>query len=385
MTHLRFVEQATPKSLLARHSEKASGRTHESRRAFRSSLQLGHHDREPVLVGATSQLAIFVSFEKRAAIIRLSDASVQEVTLYEDPVSSNGSIRDSGNGVRPRANSDGFTHIPNGVWLPTLSLQLPPPPPIVSHDDREVLTLATICIVTKGKRTHVIRSPLPPSLSAAMPLVELRWEHPPTSISARIIPDQKNPDLRWEGVVQLLGFGPAGVEVLEIPVSSIRTRASSVNTARIGGDGADSTSHNPPSPLSSGAADPVPIFTGAIPEDDPASPVRPGKGKGKAKSLPVPPWDMPEPVRGYIDIGSDTVFLCRGGRWHEMMENGQPASMSKLTLEDIESRTAEQEEAARQLEKDGHGIYACAYRGVGDFKVFYVGDFAEGDVEPDND
>jgi len=64
-----------------------------------------------------------------------------------------------------------------------------------------------------------------------------------------------------------------------------------------------------------------------------------------------------------------------------MLENGQPLSTSHLTQEDIEMRSAEQEKTARQLERDSQGVYACAYRGGGDFRIFYVGNFVEGDVE----
>ncbi|KAF8314699.1 hypothetical protein DL93DRAFT_2198497 [Clavulina sp. PMI_390] len=482
VTHLRFVEHAISKSLLTRHSEKSSPRrsgTHESRRSMRGSLQLKPQDVEaPILVGANSHLALFVSFEKRAAIIRLSDSSVQEVTLYKDPAltSVTASSQDNlhfGHGHGRRSSSEGFAHISPGVWLPTVSLTLPPPPPVLSPDDREVLTLQTINILTKGKTTHIVRSPLPAQLSTTMPLVELTWRHAPSSLSARVVADHQNRELPgsapWEGVVQLLGFGPAGVEVLEIPVSSIRTRAAqAANTARLPVDtGVDllaselpdtprtaplsysSPSSSTPTPMSAGYPDlnqyrPMtpnspgdgaedmgnqtsesPIATQSIislsltdefgaTTTNPAL-MRPGedvkgKGKGKAKTLPIPPWESPEPVRGYIDIGSDTTFLCTGGRWHDMLEDGHlsPSHMQRaratgrtsalggtwggddrasatFSREDDYDWDRESEYGSRIPQEDTtlQGVYACTYRGPGDFRVFYVGDYVEGDQEAD--
>jgi hypothetical protein len=327
---------------------------------------------------------LFVSFEKRAAVIRLSDATVQEVTLYEDPAASNGSIRDDD---KPRPSPEGFSHAPPGVWLPTISLRLPPPPPVLTLDDQ---TLDTICILTKGKRTQILRSPLPSPVASTIPLLELRWDHQATGVSARIIPDPQVPDVPWEGILQLMGFGPAGVEVLEIPISSIRARANSNgSTARINSNGNDPSVTSVRSTWGAGST-PAELLITVEPTSEDLCMSSPttcptSKSKGKGKTLPAPPWEMPEPARGYVDIGSDTTFLSRGGRWHEMLENGQPLSTANLNQEDIEARSAEQEEAARQFERESYGVYACAYRGAGDFKIFYVGNFVEGDAEVDLD
>jgi len=309
--------------------------------------------------------------------------------LYDDPASPDGFKDD----IRTRPSSEGFSHAPPGVWLPTIGLRLPPLPLTLNCDDQ---TLDAICVLTKGKRTQILRSPLPNPVGTMMPLVELRWHHQPAGVSARIIPDPQVPEVPWEGILQLMGFGPAGVEVLEIPISSIRARANfNGSTAQISSNGVIDNHNNdncndPPSASvrstwggGSTAAEPI-VFVEPMPEDvltssPTASPTN--KGKGKNKTLPAPPWEMPEPVRGYMDIGSDTMFLSRGGRWHEMLENGQPLSTSHLTQEDIEMRSAEQEKTARQLERDSQGVYACAYRGGGDFRIFYVGNFVEGDVE----
>lgn len=330
-----------------------------------------------------------MSFEKRAVVIRLSDATVQEVTLYEDSTASSETVKDD---VKRRPSYEGFSHAPAGVWLATIGLRLPPLPPVLTLDE----ALDAICILTKGKRTQILRSPLPNPVASTMPLAELRWNHQPTGVSARIIPDPQVPDVPWEGILQLMSFGPAGVEVLEIPISNIRARANSQgSTARIGSSGPVNNNNGNFSSTSVGSTwgvgstpvEPI-IFTEPIPEDilvlSPTT-ISACKRNGRGRTLPVPPWDMSEPIRGYVDIGSDTTFLSRGGRWHEMLENGRPLSTSNLTQEDIEARNAEQGEAARQLERDSYGVYACAYRGTGDFKVFYVGNFVEGDVEVDMD
>lgn len=387
VTHLSFVEQLPPNSLQTRHSEKlprgsaSPGHNADHRRSFRSSTQPRPRDHDPILVGAANPTALFVSFEKLAAVIRLSDATVQEVTLYEDPATSNGSIKDDG---KPRPSAEGFSHAPPGVWLPTISLHLPPLPPALGDQ-----TLDMICILTKGKRTQILRSPLPSPVASTIPLLELRWDHQPTGVSARIIPDPQLPEVPWEGILQLTGFGLDGVEVLELPISSIRVREnSSGSTTRISSNGNDAvTGARSTWGAGSTAAEPTIMLEPASEDVRLSSPTTSpiSKGKGKGKTLPAPPWEMPEPVRGYVDIGSDTTFLSRGGRWHDMSENGQPLSMSNLNQEDINARSAEQEEAARQLERESHGVYACAYRGVGDFKIFYVGNFVEGDTEADVD
>lgn len=135
--------------------------------------------------------------------------------------------------------------------------------------------------------------------------------------------------------IQVVAFGEGGVEVHEVPLSSITERK--------------------------------------------------GKGKGKGKANANPNSSSPggmgfgfrmidenEPIHALTDIGGDTGFLTLGGHWHrshcgELARNDSTMSCaSSASVENIPT------DAMRQLRAE-EGIYGWLRRGVEDWRVFWVG------------
>jgi len=133
--------------------------------------------------------------------------------------------------------------------------------------------------------------------------------------------------------LQLLGFGPEGVEVLETPIASIHTAAQ-------------------------GAAASTPYLASLV-----------NVGKGKERELPDP---LPiVPLRAHADLGADSSFLCVGGHWHDYegpWGKQRLRSNSSISSSILEERV-----------RDRSGVYACAQKGQYDYRVFFVGDYVEGD------
>jgi hypothetical protein len=276
-----------------------------------------------------AHLCLFVTFEKRAAIIRLSTSAVQAVSLYEEKERPDSPLMPGSPVRQPLRNH--FEHVDSGTWLPLTSLHIPPPPPPRSPSSpstqAEILKLDMVYIFTKGRRSHVIPSPLPNPLSASKPLAEFTWRSTVTDVTARTCYSADVDDAPGELQLQLLGFGPQGVEVVEIPVALIQAAAHGAAT---------SLAHIPTSP----------------------------GGKGKERELPDPP--PLDPLRAQVDLGGDTAFLCVGGHWHDY-EGPWGRSWGRRTSS-ISSTIPE------ERVRDRSGVYGCAQRGLNDYRVFFIGD-----------
>lgn len=373
----------------------------ESKQNFLASLTLPLED--PIPVGNGNLTSLFVTFDKRGAVIRLSDAAVQEIKLSDDPPClvhrRHSNKRESLDG----AASTG--------WLPIITMHLPNVHPHNSQpelDHSRFNQLKTVCILTKGTRTHIIRSPIPNPMSTTSPLIELRWTKQPTGISARICqPPIGTPHHGVDAVLQIVGFGRDGIEVIEVGVASLKgqairlKRGSTLSPAKTdefdlgGGPSMGTLSIAIPS-SSPSTLEPPYMATG--PRSRPSSPNpnyqpyphhSPDKGKGKEKSLPpVPPGRSDsldvEITRGYLDIAADASLLCRGGLWHDVMDTGRRMEPPRgIGGFDSDVSPEEDEWAKRERERDACGIYGSAMRMTGDYRVFYVGDYVEGDVVDD--
>ncbi len=277
-----------------------------------------------------SQLCLLVSFDNRASIIRLSDSAVEEISLNEDPPSPSLS---QGSG-RPQQFEPSATV---GPWLPIARLKLPPPPPIQADPIAVkifTISLREIYILTKGRRTHILRSPLPNPLSSVKPLLEITWREQPSGIIPRTCthtepltdtspcPDSTTPELQ----LQLMGFNAMGIEIIEIPLSALCAASRAELATRM-------------SLL----------------------------GNGRGRALPALP--ATDPVRAQMDLGGETMFLSTGGQWHDYTGFDRP--QLERTPSTTSTIVAEPE--------DRSGVYACYEKGPNDYRVFFVGDYAKGD------
>ncbi|THH30330.1 hypothetical protein EUX98_g3860 [Antrodiella citrinella] len=267
------------------------------------------------------QLSIFVVFEKKAGLIRIADAAVGEVDLYDEAAGTNALLNPAGSlNRRPRTSWDGmsFHKEPKASWIPPVLM-------VIKGQANGGLS-HSMYLVTRGKHTHLLPSPLPANLPSIPPYRTFTWTSPPSNISTRIC--RQTPPLSEEGssesFLQVIAFGEEGVEVQEVPLSNLT--------------------------------------------------VNMGKGKSKVE----------EPVRAVADLGGDAGFLCTGGFWHDddparpgLMRSDSTASYdSDSVLEDISSSRT-----PTRL-KEVEGVYGWVRKGAEDWRVFWVG--GTGDRDTDN-
>ena len=280
-----------------------------------------------------SQLSLFVVFEKRACLIRIADSSVSEIELWDDgglpsPTttaslpSAMSPSRDSshGHGFRKSIQSldaFGFAREGKGPWLPILTLEIPSPSP-TNGEVAAFATSKTVLIVSRGRRTHILTSPLPIPLSSQPPLRVIRWHSQPRQVAARLSTGPgKEPKL------QVLGFTDQGVEIVETSIGFI---------------------FKPP--------DLGPTI---------------GKGKGKVRSISI----LSEPlVRATWESPDVTGYLGRGGYWHTLdTTSGRPELRNIIPDSDLSLHAR-----AGSRTELGQGIYAWTQKGLEDYRVVWLGD-----------
>ncbi|EGN92045.1 hypothetical protein SERLA73DRAFT_173171 [Serpula lacrymans var. lacrymans S7.3] len=283
-------------------SSDASTGLYSARSAFAAPLGLSY--------GA--QTALFIVFEKKAGIIRIADAAVTEVDLYDSTQTANVVLA-----RRSRASYDfGYTKEGKGAWVLPSQADLPfaqsPYQNLMSGNSRPAggPGLRSVYFLTRGKQTHIVPCPLPATLSTAPPLHTIMWKSPPGSVSARIC----HPGSGHSPFLQLIGMGEDGVEVQEVPL-----------------------------PLSAG-----------------------GRGKGKGKAVAEPPQ-----AQAFI---GEAGFLTSGGNWHRPMHptplirNLSAASVVSTTSFD----SLETDEIATRLRAE-QGIYGWWRKDLEDWRIFWVG------------
>ncbi|KDQ20517.1 hypothetical protein BOTBODRAFT_169263 [Botryobasidium botryosum FD-172 SS1] len=219
-----------------------------------------------------SHLNLFVTFDKKAGLIRLGDSAVGEVELWDDgladPVSPGSSSR--------RASSlDILGREKPAQWIPVGDIQIPIILSSSASTNATQTTSQRIYLLTKGSKTHILPSPLPNPLLAVPPLHILMWQTPPT----RLVPRLVFPVADEPPVLQVIAFGANGVEAQEIPLSSL------------GG---------------------------------------PKKGKGKA---PAPSSEQPSRW-ATSEFGGDAYFGCVGGDWYNYPASGGSARLTRQNTVD---------------------------------------------------
>ncbi|KAK7033592.1 hypothetical protein VNI00_012829 [Paramarasmius palmivorus] len=311
--NITFFHQAV--SDVSRSLSDAGPRFHHSSHHRRAeSISTVRETRASVASGSTlsaaygPQLSLFVIFDKRSGWIRLADSAVGELELYDDhsmharESTSPTSHRKS----RISASFDGPSH--SGKWLPPTTFDLP-----VQTANGQT---KRIMILTRGKRTHILPSPLPVGLSPCPPYLIITWKNTPTTVTPRVCepPD----DSSAPPYLQIIALGEMGVEVQE------RSFA----------------------------------FLG-------------GKGKGKMRADDV--------MHIEEDTGGDSGFLAVGGHWDRpqfaMQAARYNAGLSRSYSTDSYSSgysSLESEELANRLDRE-QGLYCWCRKGLEDWRVFWLG------------
>ncbi|TBU47263.1 hypothetical protein BD309DRAFT_952396 [Dichomitus squalens] len=167
-----------------------------------------------------TQLSLFVVFEKKAGTIRIADAAVGEVELYEDNWSAqqaalmNAPSVSSLTSRRSRASWDGrgFSK-EKGVWIRPVKFDVPGP--------GGRTTFTQMYLLTRGRQSQLVTHPLPAKVSAVPPYRILYWTSTPTHVAVRIC---NSDDPEESPYLQAIAFGEDGVEVLEVPLSQLSER-----------------------------------------------------------------------------------------------------------------------------------------------------------------
>ncbi|TDL29387.1 hypothetical protein BD410DRAFT_779787 [Rickenella mellea] len=155
-----------------------------------------------------SLLSLFVLFDKKAGLIRIADSAVGEIELYTDSPINEAS---SPTGSLPRLSRHSFDNRNNGKepkapFLQPTHADLPSG----SRGRQKVL------LVTRGKYTHILPSPLPVPICSWPPLKIISWLSQPADVCHRVCsPRDGSPFL------QLIGLGELGLEVQEVPLTFI--------------------------------------------------------------------------------------------------------------------------------------------------------------------
>lgn len=191
------------------------------------------------------QISLFVTFEKKAGLIRIADAAVSEVELFDE---SSGS---SGSGSRGRASWDGRGSARDSkAWIPPVQVEIPTP----QFETHRAFS-QNLYVLTRGRQSQILPYPLPARIVAHPPYRSLQWSFSPTTVRTRVIVGEAADGEANTSFLQVIAFGEAGIEVQEIPLTSLSER----------------------------------------------------KGKNRAE----------EPRRAQADLGDYTGFLCTGGHWDQ--------------------------------------------------------------------
>jgi hypothetical protein len=163
------------------------------------------------------QLSLFVVFDKKAGVIRLSDSTVGEVELANDSVLLNPDflhtreLSSSPSTLSRRPRMSEVHGSSKGRWALPSRMDLP-----AATSGRQPSLPRSVYFLTRGKQTNILPSPLPATISNYPSLLSLTWESPPSSVTPRIChpPEDGAPPF-----LQLVALGDGGVEVQELSLS----------------------------------------------------------------------------------------------------------------------------------------------------------------------
>lgn len=326
------------------HSRSPSESVRHKHTSSSSSLRPEQGTHSPNGVSYGVQLCLFVVFDKKAGWIRLADSAVGEFELRDDGgppsqlVSGRDSLSPSHGSATARTRARLSFDIRESVakWILPAQCDLP-----VHDPHTNTFTPRTVAFITRGRRTHLVYSPLPTKLASVQPLHVIYWKNTPKHVSARVChparSSLKSPRYPRDKplFLQVIAFGDAGLEVYETGLGFLYE-----------GDG-------------------------------------PGKGKGKSKVVKY------ESVRAEEDLGGDVGFLQAGGNWDqadELYSNSleRMDSYSSVTTT-ASSYTSVESEDLLQLLKQEAGIYGWCRKGVEDYRIFWVGGSYDAGRRDDDD
>lgn len=297
----------------------------------------------PSIIDYGSQLSLFVIFDKKASWIRIADSAVGEMELPDDsyvsplnqnPGGSNSffSARDTlstsvaagTHRVRARLS---FEHASPPKWILPVRCELPIPGPgnnyrISSDTTRKVMFL------TRGRKTHILPSPLPTNYAAYPSLAIVTWKSPPKHVAPRVCePDNTNETQDLAPFLQLVAFGEDGLEVQEMSLNFMSR----------------------------------------------------GKGKGKGKAT------YEEVIHAEDDVIGECGFLAMGGHWDQVSRLMGPEGLtrSSSTSSDMSSTSFDSVGTSVIMSrlKREEGIYGWWKKGAGDYRVFWVGGSSESNAD----
>ncbi|KAG6331375.1 hypothetical protein ID866_7713 [Astraeus odoratus] len=318
----------------AGHVRVGGGNGHARCPSSESPFPLHHHRHSkpaPASQTYSAQMAIFIIFDKKAGIIRIADAAVTEVDMYDTNGSGFLGGRDTpnvGGAVttrRSRASIDFMAlREGKGTWVLPSLVDIPP----VQASDGSISPGRNMYLLTRGKQTHMVPAPLPALIQAMPPLFSIMWSSHPLTVTSRVcLPPAHKPSRSSETppFLQLVGLGENGIEVHEIPLATLCNR----------------------------------------------------KGKDKEGAAVEATH-----VQSFI---GETAFLSNGGHWHQIGSVVAPqlertdSAASTSSYESIES-----DEVMSQL-RAAAGMYCSLRKDAEDWRVFWVGGDTKDVGEHDED
>ncbi|KAH7931183.1 hypothetical protein BV22DRAFT_1101159 [Leucogyrophana mollusca] len=271
----------------------------------------------PVNVTYAAQPAIFVIFDKKAGVIRIADAAVTEIEMYDtggSASSSSSSVRDTltaSSSRRSRMSVDfaAMKEMSKGLWVLPSKAELPATRSLYPGADSR-----SVYLLTRGKQTHIVPSPLPASVATTPPLYTITWKSHPSSVSPRVCkpPRSSSSEEPPSPFLQLVGMGEDGIEVHEVPLSLL------------------------------------------------------SKGKGKATGT-----SLSEPVYAQSFIG-EAGYLVSGGHWHRPPHGPPQLSRTQSATSIASFESLETEEIVSKL-KEEQGVYGWWRKDVEDWRIFWAG------------
>lgn len=291
------------------------------------------------LINYGAQLSIFVVFDKKAGWIRIADSAVGEMELPDDSFISALNQNQGGNGnnflspkdtlsvtmaagthrVRARLS---FEHASPPKWIPPVHCELPVLR--TGNNDSSVSnsipleTTRKVIFLTRGRKTHILPSPLPTNYATYPSLAIVTWKSPPRNVVPRVCePDNTEETQDLPPFLQLVGFGEDGLEVQEMSLNFISR----------------------------------------------------GKGKGKAT--------FEEVIRAEDDVIGECGFLASGGHWDQVSRLMDPTRMtrSNSTSSDMSGSSYDSVGTSvivSRLKRE-EGMYGWWRKGARDYRVFWVG------------
>ncbi|CCL98243.1 uncharacterized protein FIBRA_00237 [Fibroporia radiculosa] len=268
-----------------------------------------------------NQLSLFVIFEKKAGIIRIADSAVGEVDLYEE----SGGLQQflSAANTNPSTSRKSRASWDGGrAFTKEHRGSWVPPAKFTIPDTANDSLSKSMYVLTRGKQSHIVPHPLPPCISVLPPYRILVWSSPPTRVNCRVCMPSRGPP----PFLQIVAFGEEGLEVIEIPLQSLSE----------------------------------PERKGKRREDDPV-------------------W------RAISVIGGDTGFLCAGGHWSRPFHQLLARSSSATSTDSVDSSTSWSSHALAEKMRVHEGIYGWVWKGLEDWRVFWVGGTGAEPKDEDNE